>query len=136
MAKRKVHRFLQCSKENVTNEEGMIYPHILLILVLIVGASVSAADSFVSKWKTADYLTDYYEMRIIELMALRDVLSQPDPQSFIMQTNHGTTNVTILNTSEKKRQIQISTVYEDGSFRATYYYDVESERTVKRAEYN
>lgn len=136
MVKRRVHQFLLFNKYYLAREGGMIYPHILLILVLVAGASVSAADSFVTKWKTADYLTHYYEMRIVELVAIRDVLSQPDPQSFSMRTNRGTTNVNILNTSEKERQIQITTVYENGSFQATYYYDRESELMVKRTEYN
>ncbi|MCP3763312.1 hypothetical protein NLX67_13060 [Domibacillus sp. A3M-37] len=114
----------------------MIYPHILLILVLITAASVSAADSSVTKWETADYLTDYYEMRIIELMALRDVLSQSDPASFTMQTNRGTTSVDIIETSEKDRQIRITTIHEDGFFHATYYYDMKNHLIVKRTEYN
>ncbi|WP_141719936.1 hypothetical protein [Domibacillus iocasae] len=129
-----MHRFIHCIKKHLNRQHGMIYPHILLILVLIMAASISTVDSSVTKWRTADYLTDYYEMRIVELMALRDVLSQADPASFIMETNRGTTSIDIIEMSEQDRQIRITTIHEENIFSATYYYNRKDLSIVKRAE--
>ncbi|WP_046173819.1 hypothetical protein [Domibacillus indicus] len=114
----------------------MIYPHILLILILVMAASISAADAAITKWKTADYLTGYYEMRIVELIALREVLEQPQPSAFVMETNKGITSVNITNISEKECQIRITITYKEGVSQAAYYYNVKSKTITKRVEYN
>jgi hypothetical protein len=114
----------------------MMYPHMLLILILIMAASVSAADAAVTKWKTADYLTDYYEMRIVELMALRRILESPDPKNFTIKTNVGTTSA-VMETAEKENwKIRIATQSQEGSFQAAYLYDPESRSVLGRIEYH
>lgn len=133
--KKKEQRFLQFGKEWILNEQGMIYPHILLILVLIMAASVSIADSFVSKWKTADYVTDYYELRIVELMAVRNVVAQSEPDPFFLETNIGTTHVTISEAVQNERRVRIETTHQDGVFWAVYHLHSEDGSILKRTEY-
>ncbi|WP_309091563.1 hypothetical protein [Domibacillus sp.] len=114
----------------------MIFPHVLLILVLIMAASVSAADAAVTKWKTADHLTNYYELRVAELMALRRVLTQSEPVSFETKTNLGITSAAVKEIAEQNWQIRITTTHTDGFFRATYVYDPRLESFLSRVEYH
>lgn len=121
---------------HLRRQEGMIYPHVLLILILIMAASVSAADAAVTKWKTADYLTDYYEMRIVELMALRLVLASSDTDDFTIKTNVGTTSVVVEKSGKENRKIRIATHSEESTFHAVYLYDPENRSILGRIEYH
>ncbi|WP_050180832.1 hypothetical protein [Domibacillus robiginosus] len=113
----------------------MIYPHILLILVLIMAASVSAADAAVTKWKTAEDLTNYYEFRVAELMALRRVLNESAPLSLQTKTNLGITSATVTKIDEKHWNIRIATTHKEGFFYAAYLYDPHNKSIIRRIEY-
>jgi hypothetical protein len=113
----------------------MIFPHILLILVLIMAASVSAADAAVTKWKTAEDLTNYYEFRLAELMALRRILNESAPTSLQTKTNLGTTSAAVTETDEKNWDIRIATTHKEGFFHASYLYDPHNKSIIRRIEY-
>lgn len=136
MVNRKERSCILSIRRHIKRQQGMIFPHVLLILVLIMAASVSAADAAVTKWKTADYLTNYYEFRVAELMALRRVLTLSEPASFDIETNLGTTNTAVTETAEQNWQIRITTTHTDGFFRATYVYDPRLESFLSRVEYH
>jgi len=114
----------------------MMYPHVLLILTLIMAASVSAADAAVTKWKTADYLTNYYEMRIVELMALRDMLESPDPENLTIKTTIGMTSAVVEKAEKENWKIRITTHSQEGSFHAAYLYDPDNKSILGRIEYH
>ncbi|OAH56002.1 hypothetical protein AWH49_05345 [Domibacillus aminovorans] len=98
-------------------------------------AAVTATDAAVTKMKTADQLTEYYEMRLVELMAVRFVLKNPDTASFTMKTNKGTTDVQLLDQSEIERSIRITTTRGKRQFYATFLYNKENNRLTKRIEH-
>ncbi|MGG3450152.1 hypothetical protein ABER98_09765 [Domibacillus aminovorans] len=135
MEKKKEHRFIHSIKRLRKNESGMIYPHVLVLLFLMSAAAVTATDAAVTKMKTADQLTEYYEMRLVELMAVRFVLKNPDTASFTMKTNKGTTDVQLLDQSEIERSIRITTTRGKRQFYATFLYNKENNRLTKRIEH-
>ncbi|OKL38096.1 hypothetical protein BLL40_01340 [Domibacillus mangrovi] len=98
-------------------------------------AAVTATDAAVTKMKTADQLTEYYEMRLVELMAIRAILKNPDTASFTMKTNKGITDVQLLDPSEIERIIRITTTRGHRQFYATFLYDKENHRLTKRIEH-
>ncbi|WP_155894708.1 MULTISPECIES: hypothetical protein [Bacillaceae] len=132
---KKEHRFIHSIKRLRKNESGMIYPHVLVLLFLMSAAAVTATDAAVTKMKTADQLTEYYEMRLVELMAVRFVLKNPDTASFTMKTNKGTTDVQLLDQSEIERSIRITTTRGKRQFYATFLYNKENNRLTKRIEH-
>ncbi len=88
----------------------------------------------VSKTNSAEYLTEYYELRIVEIIALRKAFEQSQLSSFDFQTNKGTTKVEINEVSEKETQIRIMTLLENRTFQAAFYYNLEQEAILKRVE--
>ncbi|OLN23344.1 hypothetical protein BTO30_05095 [Domibacillus antri] len=114
----------------------MIYPHVLLLLFLISSAAITAADAAVTKMKTSDQLTEYYEIRVVELMAIRDVLQHPEASDFSIETNKGTTTIQITDRSETERKIRITTMREERLFYSTFFLNTAQNRIMKRTEHN
>lgn len=92
-------------------------------------------DAVVTKLKTASQLTEYYELRLAELMAVRHVLQNPEANSFEIKTNKGKVNVQITDVSETGRKIRITITRTERLFFASYFYDKEQRRFEKRFEY-
>jgi hypothetical protein len=136
MEKKKGHHFIHSIKRLLKNESGMIYPHVLLLLFLISAAAVTATDAAVTKMKTADQLTEYYEMRLIEVMAIRNVLQNPDVPSFSMETNKGITYVLKSDYSETEQSIRVTTTRTSRQFYSTFFYDKEQHQLTKRIEHH
>ncbi|OMP67690.1 hypothetical protein [Domibacillus epiphyticus] len=113
----------------------MIYPHVLLLLFLVSAAAVIAAEASVTKINTANQLTEYYELRIIELMAIRNMLENPDAPSFSMETNKGTTMVQITDSSATERRIRITTYRTGRPFYSTFFYNKAEGQITKRTEH-
>jgi hypothetical protein len=114
----------------------MIYPHVLLLLFLMSAAAVTATDAAVTKMKTADQLTEYYEMRLIEIMAIRNVLQNPDVSFFSMETNKGITYVLRSDYSETEQSIRVTTTRTSRQFYSTFFYDKEQHQLIKRIEHH
>lgn len=113
----------------------MIYPHVLVLLFLMSAAAVTATDAAVTKMKTADQLTEYYEMRLVELMAVRAFLKNSDTAAFTMKTNKGITKVQLLEQSEIEQSVHIATTRGERQFYATFLYNKENHRFIKRIEH-
>ncbi|KIL75286.1 hypothetical protein [Bacillus badius] len=57
-----------------SNEDGAVLPFTLLLFMVVCTAALFGTGIFVSKQQTALLLTDYYETKVIELMALQEIL--------------------------------------------------------------
>lgn len=76
----------------IGNEKGVLLPYTLLLFTVVCTAAIFGTGIFVSKQKTALFLADYYETKVIESMALQEILpllEQGIPLSGSYYTNRG-----------------------------------------------
>lgn len=122
----------------ITNEKGALLPFTLLLLTVVCTTAVFGTGIFVSKQKTALFLTDYYETKVMELMALQAVfplLENQEPVSGSYYTNHGeVVYAAAPNPEEVTVVIHLRTVKADTRFASKVIYNMADREIIQWVE--
>ncbi|WP_203361769.1 competence type IV pilus minor pilin ComGG [Bacillus sp. REN10] len=125
-------------KQWIMNERGMLFPYVLLLFIVVLSTAILGVDIFVSKQRTAMHLTEYYETKVMELLALQHVASQLDQgtaASGVFVTNKGEVHYSVSEeTNQDQYIIHLKTKKKDSNFYSKVIYDEKTKQMVKRLE--
>jgi hypothetical protein len=64
------------------NEKGAVYPYVLVFFIILQAAVVWGTGIYLSRYQTSKELTNYYETKVMETLALKKILANaPDIES-------------------------------------------------------
>ncbi|KAB7708781.1 hypothetical protein F9802_01120 [Bacillus aerolatus] len=125
-------------KSLIVNEKGGLLPYVLLLFVIICTAAVFGTGIFVSKQKTALFLTDYYETKVMELMTLQQVLPSLDKGEALsgsFRTDRGeVVYAAAPNEGEELVVIHLKTLKTDTYFSSRIIYNMAERQIVQWIE--
>jgi len=125
-------------KSLISNEKGVLLPYTILLFTVVCTAAIFGTGIFVSKQKTALFLTDYYETKVIELMALQEVfllLEKEEEVSGVYHTNHGKVAYEVVaGEAEEVVVIHLKTAKKDTRFSTKLIYSMTEKQIVKWVE--
>ncbi|MEK4028824.1 hypothetical protein MKZ02_09740 [Pseudobacillus sp. FSL P4-0506] len=122
----------------ITNEKGVILPYTLLLFTIVCTAAIFGTGIFVSKQKTALFLTDYYETKVIESMTLQEILpllEQGTSLSGEYRTNRGKVVYAAQpNEGEELVVVHLKTNKPDSRFSTKVIYSMTERRIIQWVE--
>ncbi|MGM7635545.1 hypothetical protein [Bacillus sp. Hm123] len=125
-------------KRLIFNERGVLFPYVLVLFIVVSSTAVLGVETFVSKQKTAMNLTEYYEIKVIELLTLQHLgqqLAEGVVTTGVFVTNKGEVRYSVSPEVEKDQYvIQLRTKKDGTSFQSNVVYDQTTKQFVKRID--
>ncbi|WP_338750065.1 hypothetical protein [Bacillus sp. FJAT-52991] len=125
-------------KRFILNERGVLFPYVLLLFIVVSSTAILGVEIFISKQRTAMYLTEYYEIKVMELMTLQYLSPQLDQGmaiSGVFVTNKGEVNYSASPEIDPDQYvIHLRTKKEGSNFYSKVVYDQTTKQIVKRIE--
>ncbi|OCA92622.1 competence type IV pilus minor pilin ComGG [Pseudobacillus wudalianchiensis] len=125
-------------KSLISNEKGVLLPYTILLFTVVCTAAMFGTGIFVSKQKTALFLTDYYETKVIEFMALQEIfvlLENGEEISGIYRTDRGDVTYKVIpDETEELVAIHLKTAKAETRFSTRVIYSMADRQIVRWIE--
>ncbi|KMY54746.1 hypothetical protein AC623_13055 [Bacillus sp. FJAT-27231] len=122
----------------ISNERGVLLPYTILLFTVVCTAAIFGTGIFVSKQKTALFLTDYYETKVIEFMALQEIfmlLENGEEISGMYRTDRGDVTYKVIpDETEELVAIHLKTAKAETRFSTRIIYSMADRQIVRWIE--
>lgn len=122
----------------IFNERGVLFPYVLVLFIVVSSTAVLGVEVFVSKQKTAMNLTEYYEIKVMELLTLQYLDQQLDEGvalSGAFVTNKGEVTYSASPEIDQDQYVIHLRTKKDGTnFHSKVIYDQTAKQIVKRID--
>lgn len=120
------------------HENGMIYPYVLLLFMVVNMLVFFGRDILISNQQTAANLADYYEVKIMEMMVLQKLLPLLEAGEGIngrMETNRGSVIYSAVPQGKESdlMTIVLRTNNEQSSNLVQFIYNKKQKQIIKRS---
>ncbi|MBM7650462.1 hypothetical protein JOC78_003453 [Bacillus ectoiniformans] len=122
----------------LNNEKGVLFPYVLLLFAGICILAVFSTEIYVTKQKTAANLSAYYEVRLLELMAIRNLLPELDARGAstgVYTTDQGTVAYDIIPMAEPELlEVRLVISNQGSRFTSQILYNKTEKKIIKRTD--
>ncbi|OZI11937.1 hypothetical protein CEW92_09375 [Bacillaceae bacterium SAS-127] len=125
-------------KRLIFNERGVLFPYVLVLFIVVSSTAILGVEVFISKQKTAMNLTEYYEIKVMELLTLQYLGPQLDEGGALsgaFVTNKGEVAYSASpEVDQDQYVIYLRTKKEGSNFHSKVIYDQTTKQIVKRID--